>query len=656
VPFLRGFIWGVLGVAVALGGVRLAAQAPVVDASDLHQPTSFDEGWLVQAGDNPAWADANFDDSHWHRFNARTDSLHTLFPNQQPDVVWYRLHITVAPHDTDLAIEEWFLSPAFELYSNGAKILQVGSVSPLLVYDHHARLLAKIPGEQIAAGNIVIAIRVHISRTDWLNAYPGLYYYNLVFGMDEALRQHIWLAVIGSHWLQAINALLNLGMFAGVVLLYSAQRRKEYLFLALVYGAAILTMPLFFYGAFHVFPVWWHTLDSIGLPVADYLVARTYLAFAERPVGWRLNVFLVLTSVINCVVGTLDWMNLSTTSVDLFGSIPFIVLWIVILPAILISAARRGNWDAGILLVPVVLTSFMVVVRLILFALQQIPPLRVPAFTLSNWMNNSTVGPFLIDPNQVAGILDSISMALIVLLRSNRQSQRQARVDAELESARAVQQMILPQTAEIVPGFQLESIYAPAQQVGGDFFQAIPDGAGGMLIVVGDVAGKGLPAALLVSILVGAVRTAAAYTHEPAEVLAQLNDRLLGRTCGGFSTAIAAHISADGVVEIANAGHLPPYLDGREVELAGALPLGIDAKAGYATGRVELKPGSRMVFYSDGVVEAQNAKGELLGFARAAELSTESVEEISQAAQAFGQSDDITVVSIARELVGVGAA
>jgi len=367
-------------------------------------------------------------------------------------------------------------------------------------------------------------------------------------------------------------------------------------------------------------------------------------------------VFLVLTSVINCVVGTLDWMNLSTTSVDLFGSIPFIVLWIVILPAILISAARRGNWDAGILLVPVVLTSFMVVVRLILFALQQIPPLRVPAFTLSNWMNNSTVGPFLIDPNQVAGILDSISMALIVLLRSNRQSQRQARVDAELESARAVQQMILPQTAEIVPGFQLESIYAPAQQVGGDFFQAIPDGAGGMLIVVGDVAGKGLPAALLVSILVGAVRTAAAYTHEPAEVLAQLNDRLLGRTCGGFSTAIAAHISADGVVEIANAGHLPPYLDGREVELAGALPLGIDAKAGYATGRVELKPGSRMVFYSDGVVEAQNAKGELLGFARAAELSTESVEEISQAAQAFGQSDDITVVSIARELVGVGAA
>lgn len=101
-------------VVAVLTTTRLAAQAPthalaqvpIIDASDLLQPTSFDEGWLVQAGDNPEWADPNYDDSQWHRFNARTDSLHTLYPKQRPEVVWYRLHLKVAPHYTALAMEE----------------------------------------------------------------------------------------------------------------------------------------------------------------------------------------------------------------------------------------------------------------------------------------------------------------------------------------------------------------------------------------------------------------------------------------------------------------------------------------------------------------------------------------------------------------------
>ncbi|MGB6194103.1 MAG: hypothetical protein WBF42_16680, partial [Terracidiphilus sp.] len=118
--------------------VHAAAQIPIVDASDLRQPTSLDEGWLVEAGDNPEWADPNYDDSHWHRFNARTDSLHTLYPDQRPEVVWYRLHLTVAPLDTGLAIEEWYLGSAFEIYSNGVRIMQVGSVSPFSAYDMRA--------------------------------------------------------------------------------------------------------------------------------------------------------------------------------------------------------------------------------------------------------------------------------------------------------------------------------------------------------------------------------------------------------------------------------------------------------------------------------------------------------------------------------------
>jgi serine phosphatase RsbU (regulator of sigma subunit) len=194
----------------------------------------------------------------------------------------------------------------------------------------------------------------------------------------------------------------------------------------------------------------------------------------------------------------------------------------------------------------------------------------------------------------------------------------------------------------------VETVYEPAQQVGGDFFQVLPAGEGGLLVVVGDVAGKGLPAAMLVSVLVGAVRATADHTHSPEEILSSLNERLVGRGGGGFSTSLAAHIAANGKVTIANAGHLSPYLDGIEMELPGALPLGVMSGAHYETKHFHLAPGSRLTFYSDGVVEAQNPLGELFGFDRARDISTQRAATIVETAKQFGQEDDITVVTIAR--------
>ena len=227
-------------------------------------------------------------------------------------------------------------------------------------------------------------------------------------------------------------------------------------------------------------------------------------------------------------------------------------------------------------------------------------------------------------------------------------SRQQALLEGELAAAREVQQVILPERAEAVPGFKVESVYQPSRQVGGDFFQVLPTGDGGLLVVVGDVAGKGLPAAMLVSVLIGAIRGVAEYTKDPAELLGRLNERLIGRTQGGFSTALVARIQADGAVTIANAGHLSPYLDGQEVELPGALPLGVVENAMYQVTHFHLPQGSRLTFYSDGVVEAQNAKGELFGFERGRAISTQPAAAIVQAATQFGQEDDITVVTIER--------
>ena len=82
---------------------------------------------------------------------------------------------------------------------------------------------------------------------------------------------------------------------------------------------------------------------------------------------------------------------------------------------------------------------------------------------------------------------------------------------------------------------------------------------------------------MLVSLIVGAVRTLAVFTRDPVEILRGINERLCGRLHGQFATALALHIAADGQTTIANAGHIPPFWNGRELELAGSMPLGIVA-------------------------------------------------------------------------------
>jgi hypothetical protein len=234
-----------------------------------------------------------------------------------------------------------------------------------------------------------------------------------------------------------------------------------------------------------------------------------------------------------------------------------------------------------------------------------------------------------------------------------------ALLDSEMTAARQVQQVILPDAHQRFPGFAIESVYKPAREVGGDFFQILPVGDGpvgdgGLLLVIGDVAGKGLPAAMLVALLIGSIRATAEETRDPVVLLEKLNDQIAGRTNGEFTTVLAALIAGDGLVTLANAGHLPPYLDGQEIELPGALPLGVSRGVRYDATTVRLGPGSRLTFLSDGVVEAQNEKGELFGFDRAKALSREPAATIVETAVQFGQADDITVVTIERQVTNLG--
>ena len=119
------------------------------------------------------------------------------------------------------------------------------------------------------------------------------------------------------------------------------------------------------------------------------------------------------------------------------------------------------------------------------------------------------------------------------------------------------------------------------------------------------------------------------------------------------ATCLALRIGADGNVLLANAGHIPPYLNGEPLAMEGALPLGMTSDLDLSVLRFKLAVGDRLVLMSDGIVEAQDVAGNLFGFDRAHELlrKAKTAEELAIAAQNFGQEDDISVISVTRTAV-----
>jgi serine phosphatase RsbU (regulator of sigma subunit) len=260
--------------------------------------------------------------------------------------------------------------------------------------------------------------------------------------------------------------------------------------------------------------------------------------------------------------------------------------------------------------------------------------------------------------------------------RHTRSQLEKAALENEMAAAREVQRVMVPEVLPPIPGYSLESVYRPAAEVGGDFFQVIPlasgrtpaggnllasgrTPAGGnllasgrTLVVIGDVSGKGLRAAMIVSMIVGMLRTVSSFTEEPAAILAELNRRLYGHTHGGFVTCLIVRVEEQGRLTLANAGHPPPYLNGLEFPFAGSVPLGLVETAAYEQTHLEMRAGDVVMLLTDGIAEAQNQQRVLLGFSRVESMLREgaSAKHVAEIAQQHGQADDLTVISIARAI------
>ena len=241
-------------------------------------------------------------------------------------------------------------------------------------------------------------------------------------------------------------------------------------------------------------------------------------------------------------------------------------------------------------------------------------------------------------------------------------------LEHELRVARSIQQASLPKEVPTLEGWQISPYYQPAREVGGDFYDFHLLSEDQLGVVVGDATGKGVPAALVMSTTCGMLQLAAqALDSSPGEVLERVNETLLSRipqnmfvTC--FYTILDPK---SGSLTFANAGHDLPYLrrlDGDCEELrARGMPLGLMPAMGYEEKEVELDAGEGVLFYSDGLVEAHNPKGEMFGFPRLKALIAEHSEDRSLGealleelytfvGDGWEQEDDITLLTLRRSV------
>jgi serine phosphatase RsbU (regulator of sigma subunit) len=238
------------------------------------------------------------------------------------------------------------------------------------------------------------------------------------------------------------------------------------------------------------------------------------------------------------------------------------------------------------------------------------------------------------------------------------------RLDQELKVAQLIQQQFLPKEVPNLPGWHLAAFYQPARTVGGDFYDFIPLPDGRIMLVVGDVTDKGVPAALVMASTHALLRSSAPRLISPGEVLGRVNDLLVADIPAHmFVTCLALVLDpATGRIVYANAGHDVPYVrtgDGVAELRATGMPLGLMPGMEYEEKERELAPGDCVLRHSDGLAEAHSPSREMFGFPRVAELvgrgpSGEDLIDLSLTELgAFTgpdheQEDDITLVSLQR--------
>jgi hypothetical protein len=613
-----------------------------------HMEAHLEGPWRFQIGDNPQWADAAFDDSNWPAITL-DKPLSELGFDSYAGYAWYRMRINARqlqqPNESlDLLLTTHTIGQ-LSVFANGTDVGHTRGMTdrPAMYQSLPLEVSLPAPGPD---GTITIAIR------SW--AAPGVQIsHGLLERVDigahhDVVDRHA--IAISNRWDQQVIAgmvvsFLFLCVAALGAILYIAQRHHaEYLWLSL------LCLSVFLKGLCEV--AWGLEAISFGIYIPLVLwLDRTFMAITlEFILRFTGEPKVRLTRIVQAILLILPVAHfLASEGFYQAINVAAEMVFLSLIVSLLFRAWRRGFREAGVMLPPFIIGAIAGAIDAILNYLAD-----------RKWISENIAfyryhfGPIEFSNDTFAYAVFLVSLIAVILYRFVRVIQEEQRSNAEIAAARSVQAMLIPTELPSNKYFMLESAYVPVNGVGGDFFQVLPVEDGSLLVVAGDVSGKGLQAAMNASTLVGAFRNE--LSHDPATILQHLNNVLAGAepksraadkdAMVSFATCVCARIYRDGVMEIANAGHLSPYRDGREMELPPGLPLGVIPGMTYEQVAFQLEQGQRIIFLSDGVVEAQNDDGELFGFERTQQVSNESARYIAQTAKRFGQNDDITVISI----------
>jgi hypothetical protein len=613
-----------------------------------------------RAGDDLSWAAPSLDESGWRPYTQWT----------QPDQprYWVRCHADLGElRDTTHPAIQVTLYAAYQLYLDGALLGEAGNLRNGN-YSMNSIHSFPAPASQLSAQPATVAVRITYRYADpWVAASDRALAVlqvgssaTIEAGDSTVLEGHRADEILGQLTNPFISfvCLGTIGVLGLVLLAQFFQDRSRHDLLCLSLTALATTVVntrLLCVAALWDLPIWANAglyassviVIALTQPIFSFSVVRRRVPL----VFWILIVVSVLRNLLQglalilspahslaleaSVTATIWARSLFYAAIAAASVAPFVAFWPYrsITRRMMPLAALCMAWGAT-------MTHYYATDLLLI--------------------NSTTLAHMFPGAQQVviawhiaaSHAFTAVSACILVVLMGllsrdqRRTAEERAALAGEMRAARTVQQVLIPEAIPSVPGFAIESVYKPAGEVGGDFFQIIPTVSGGVLIVIGDVSGKGMPAALTVSLLVGTVRTLAHYTQGPAEILSAMNTRMMGRSQGGFTTCLILHARPDGTSTIANAGHLAPYLNGKDLALENGLPLGISSESTYTETTITLPANAQLTLLSDGVIEARSATGELFGFERTAAISTQTADQIAHAAEQFGQEDDITVLTL----------
>ncbi len=572
--------------------------------------------WRRSTDDQAAYSQPAFDDGAWEKIRLPW----TSFPPH--GIYWLRRSIALPPglDRTQAVLTLGPIAEVYEVYVNGVRIAGAGvfnnryvaqiaqsrtfAIPPAVFDASPGRLHLAIRLERVFSSRYLQSVAAHFQG----GAYVITDTANAPRDENELLFGRRRLARAGNLATAALLLASGLVFF----LLWIFQRNEVQLFWLALLAASRGAFDALGYATFapHTYPAWpnWvimaHAVNGAALAqlILSAMGIRSRLVRAGFWFLWALYYVLILFNAQGNAGGYNDLLAFACLC---FG------WW-------------RKSWDQA-----------------------DWPEwLTVVSLTLAVMAHSNTAFRFLRgnwNPPSISMTILSALLVFLTLRRLNLDRREKDRLAGELEAARLVQSLLFNAPASASGTATIDAVYEPAHEVGGDFHWSRVEPGGAVLAVVGDVSGKGLKAAMLVSVVIGILRNE--KSSQPAQLLLALNNGLAGHTGGGFVTCCCARFDPDGTVTIANAGHLAPYCDGRELEVEAGLPLGIAPGVEYVE---SVTRGERFTFVSDGVVEAENARRELFGFDRTREISTQSAQQIAEAAKAWGQNDDITVVTVRR--------